>query len=111
MWKVQTGEQVPLWCMLLVFTQSYGKLFMSPIIVHQYKEYSKDLNFNIPLYWTVHQKSSGYMDRDVWLKSTTQFFNLCGTSAFNNQTISSMEITATLMTLHLYIKSTKTPNP
>ena len=87
MWKVKTGEQAPLWCMLHVLTQSYGKWFMSPIIVHQSKDYFKDLQFNIPLNWTVHHTSYGYMDRDVWIKPMTQFSNLCGTSPFNNQTI------------------------
>ena len=38
MWKVQTGEQSPLWCVLLVFKQYYGQFFMPPIFVHQTKE-------------------------------------------------------------------------
>ena len=46
MWKLQTGEQEPLWCTLLVFTRANGKCFMPPIIVHQAKEYSKDLHLN-----------------------------------------------------------------
>ena len=40
MWKVKTGEQSPLWCTLLVFTQSGGKCLIPPIIVHQAKYYS-----------------------------------------------------------------------
>ena len=58
---------------------------MSPIIVHQYKEYSEDLHFNIPLDWTAHHKPPGYMDRDGWLKSMTQFSNVCGASPVNNR--------------------------
>ena len=40
---------------------------------------------NIPLDLTVHHTPSGYMDRDGWLKSMTQFSNICGASPVNNQ--------------------------
>ena len=53
-------------------------------LVHQSKEYSQDLHHNIPLDWTVHHIPYGYMDRDGWLKSMTQFSNICGASS-NNQ--------------------------
>ena len=85
MWKVQTGERAPFWCALLVFTRADGKCFMPPVIFHQAKEYSQDIHHNIPLYWTVHHTSSGYMDRDGWLKAMTQFSNICGASPVNNQ--------------------------
>ena len=87
MWKVQTGEWAPFWCTLIVFTWAYGKCFMSPIIVHQYKEYSKDLHFNITLDLIVHHTPYGYMDRDGWLKAMIQFSNICGASLVNNQII------------------------
>ena len=38
MWKVKTGEQAPLWCTLLVFTQSNEQCFMPPNIMHHLKE-------------------------------------------------------------------------
>ena len=60
-WKVKTGEQAPLWCMLLVFTPDDGQCFMPVIIVHQYKDYSHDLHYNVPLYWIVHHTPYGYM--------------------------------------------------
>ena len=87
MWKVQPGERAPFWCTLLVFTQSGGKWFMPPVVVHQAKEYSKDLHHNIPLDWTVHHTPSDYMDRDRWLNSTTQFTNICIASPVSNQII------------------------
>ena len=58
---------------------------MPPVVVHQAKEYSQDLHHDIPLDWTVHHTSSGYMDRDRWLKAMTQFSNRCGASPVNNQ--------------------------
>ena len=45
----------------------------------------QDLHHNIPLEWTVHHTSSGYMDIDGWLKAMTQFSNICGASPVNNQ--------------------------
>ena len=65
MCKVQTGEQAPFWCTLHVFTRYDGRCFMIPIIVHQAKEYYKDLHFNIPMYWTVHNTPYGYIYRWV----------------------------------------------
>ena len=38
MCKIQTRERAPFLCTLLVFTRSYGKCFMPPIVVHQAKE-------------------------------------------------------------------------
>ena len=86
MWKVQTGEWAPFWCTLLDFTQYDGKWFMPPIIVHQSKYYYQYIYSNIPLGCTVHHKSSGYIDREGWLNSMTQFSNVCGASPANNQT-------------------------
>ena len=71
MWKVQTGERAPFGCTLLVFIRADGQCFMPPVIIHQSKEYSKDLHHNIPLDWTVHHTPSGYMDRYRWLKAMT----------------------------------------
>ena len=87
MWKVKNGEQSPLWCTLLVFTQAYGKCFIPPIIVHQSKQYSQDLQLNIPMNQKFHHTPSGYMDSEGWIKSMTQFYNLCSVSPVNNQTI------------------------
>ena len=64
-----------------------GQRFMSPIIMHQSNKYYKDLHFNIPMYRKFHHTPFGYMDRDGWLKSMTQFSNACGASPVNNQTI------------------------
>ena len=85
MWKVKTGERAPLLCMLLVFTQYNGKLFMSPIIIHQEKEYYQYIHFNIPLVWIVHHTTSRYMDISRWLKSTTQLSNVYGAYTINNK--------------------------
>ena len=87
MWKVKTGERAPLWCTLLVFTRSDGKCFMPPVIVHQAKEYYQDIHHNIPLDWTVHHTTSGYMDRYGWLKVMTQLSNICVASPVKNQII------------------------
>ena len=88
MWKVQTGYRATLWCTLIMFTRADGQCFMSPIILHQSKEYSEDLHFNTSLEWTVRHKPSGYMDRYGWLKSMNRFSAICGTSPVNNQIIS-----------------------
>ena len=85
MWKVQTGERAPFWCNSLVFTQSGGQFFMPPVIVHQAKEYSQYLHHNIPLDWTFHHTSSGFIDRDGCIKAMTQFSNICGASPVKNQ--------------------------
>ena len=58
---------------------------MSPIIVQQAKGYSQDIHFNITMDWTVYHASYGYMGRYGWLKSMTQFSNICGSSPVNNQ--------------------------
>ena len=87
MWKVQTGEQAPFWCTLLVFNQAGGQCFMPCIIVHQYNYYSKDTHFSIPLEYTVHHTRSGYMDKYGWLGAITQFSNECGASPVKNQII------------------------
>ena len=58
---------------------------MPLIIVHQSKEYYQDIHHSIPFDWTVHHTSSGYTDRDGWLKVMTQFSNICGASHVKNQ--------------------------
>ena len=85
--KVKTVERPPFWCTWLVSTWENGRCFIPPIILHQTKEYFEDLHFKIPLDWTVHHTPSGYMDRDGWIKSKTQFSNVCGASPINNQII------------------------
>ena len=85
MWKVQTEERSPLWCTLIVSTRSDGKCFMSPIIVHQDKDYSQYMYYNVPLDWIVHHTPSGYMDKDMWIKSMTQFSNVCSSSLVNDK--------------------------
>ena len=70
-WKVQTAEQSPFWCTLIVFNQADGKCFIPPFIVHQSKEYYQYLYLNIPLDWIFHHTSSGYMYRYGWLKTMT----------------------------------------
>ena len=87
MCKVKTGEWAQFWCTLLIFTWAYGKYFMPTIIVHQAKEYSEDIRFNIPLDWTVHHTPSDYMDRYGWIKYMTQLSNICNAYPFNNQII------------------------
>ena len=87
MWKVQTGDLEPFWCMLLIFTRDNGQCFMPPIIVHQSKEYYQYIHFNSPLDWKFQHTPSVYMDRYRWLKSMTQFSNVCIASPINNQTL------------------------
>ena len=58
---------------------------MPPIILHQAKECSHDIHYNIPLEYIVNHTPSGYMDRYGWLKSMTQFSNVCGASPVNNK--------------------------
>ena len=87
MWKVQTGERAPFWCMLLVFTQAYGQCFMPPISVQQTKDYSKDIHFNIPMDWTSQNTPYGCMDRYGWIESKDQLPNIFGASPVNNKTI------------------------
>ena len=84
MWKAQTGACSPFWCTLIVFTRANGQCFISPIIVHQAKEYSEHLHFIILLKWTAHHTPYGYMDRYECIKAMTQFSNVCGAYPFNN---------------------------
>ena len=58
---------------------------MTPVVVHQSKEYSQDLHHNIPLDWTGHHTPPGYMYRYGWLKAMTQLSNICGAPPVNNQ--------------------------
>ena len=81
---MKTEEQALFWLMLLVFTQENGKCSVTLIIVHQPKEYSTEIHFNIYLDFKVNHKSSEYMDGNVWIKAETQFSNLCGASPVNN---------------------------
>ena len=83
--KARTGECAPLWCTLHVFTQADGQCFMTPVVVHQAKEYSQDIHQNIPLEWEVHHTPYGYMDRDGWFKAMVKLSNICGASPVSNQ--------------------------
>ena len=60
---------------------------MTSIIVHQDKDCSEDLRFNIPLEWTVHHTPFGIMDIYGWLNAMTQLSDVCGASPVNNQII------------------------
>ena len=60
---------------------------MTPIIVHQAKEYLQDIYYNVLLDWIVHHTLSDYADRDGWIKSMNQLSNVCGTYPVNNQII------------------------
>ena len=70
-----------------IFRILYWQLFLTPTIVNQSKDYSKDIHFNIQLNWTLHHTPAGYMDIDLWLKSMTQLSNLCSASPANNKII------------------------
>ena len=87
MWKVKTRDCATLLCTLLVFKIAEGKCFMPPVVVHQAKEYSKDIHKNIPFDWKVYHTPSGYMYIDRWLKTMTQLFNICSASLVKNQII------------------------
>ena len=58
---------------------------MTPIIVHQAKEYLQDIYYNVLLDWIVHHTLSDYADRDGWIKSMNQLSNVCGTYPVNNE--------------------------
>ena len=85
MWKVQTGEKVPLWCTLNVFTWTNGKWFMTTIILRQSKDHSQDLHFTIPLSWIFNHTPYRNMDVYGWLKKITQFSTVWGYSLIKNQ--------------------------
>ena len=86
-WKVQIVDQLPFLFTLIVFTSDGGKCFILTILFHQPKEYFQYLHFNMPLELIVHHKPYRYMDRDRFLKSTTQFYTIWGTSTIYNQII------------------------
>ena len=60
MCKVQTGEWAILCWMLLALTQTYGKCFVLPIVVHQANILYQYIYFNIPLEWIFHHPPSRY---------------------------------------------------
>ena len=63
-WKSQTGERAPFRCTDMIFNRADGECFMPPMIVHQAKNYTQDLHWNLPSDWLVHNTLSGYIDRD-----------------------------------------------
>ena len=58
---------------------------MPSIVLYQAKEYSQYIHFNTAMDWTVHRTPYSYMGRYGWLKSMTQFSNVCGASPVNKQ--------------------------
>jgi hypothetical protein len=84
-WKTQQGERTPFWCTILFFTRADGQCPIPPTVVHQASEVSADLFLNLPTNWVCHATPSGYMDRDGWFKTVTNFVNLSGASESNPQ--------------------------
>ena len=60
---------------------------MSPRIVHQEENYTKDLHWNLPSDWLVHNTLLGYMDRDGWMKAMSLFSRTCEVSKINPQVL------------------------
>jgi len=85
LWKSQTGERSPFWCSFLFFSRADGQSFIPPTVIHQTTDMSADFLMNIPDDWIVHGTPSGYMDRDGWYKTITNFANLSGASKASKQ--------------------------
>ena len=60
---------------------------MPPMIVHQEANYTKDLHWNLPSDWLVHNTPSGYMDRDGWMKATSLSSRTCRSRNMNPQVL------------------------
>ena len=84
-WKTQRGERAPFWCTVLFFTRGDGQCPIPPTVVHQATEVTADLFLNLPSNWVCHATPSGYMDRDGWFKTVTNFVDLSGASQSNPQ--------------------------
>ena len=86
-WKYQTGERYTFCCTDMIFTRASGQLFMSPVIVHQAENYTKDVYWNLPSDWLVHNTPSGYIDMYVWMKEMSLFSRTYGASKLNPQVL------------------------
>ena len=53
------------------------------MIVKQEENYTQYLHYKIPKDWVVHNKPSGYMDRNGWMKEIIHFKNVCGENKLN----------------------------
>ena len=83
----QTGECVPFWYSLFIFSQAYGQWLMHPVVIHQSATLTKDFVYDLPGYCIVHATPSGYMDRDKWPKDTRHFRDPLGATTWNHQVI------------------------
>jgi hypothetical protein len=84
-WKTQRGERAPFWCTILFFTRGDGQCPIPPTVVHQGTDVTADFFLNLPNNWVCHATPSGYMDRDGWFKTVTNFVHLSGASESNPQ--------------------------
>jgi hypothetical protein len=84
-WKTQTGERAPFWCSFLFFSRADGQCFIAPTVIHQATEMTAGFLLNLPGNWVVHTTPSGYMDRDGWFKTISNFAHLSGASQSNKQ--------------------------
>ena len=87
MWRNQNVDISPFWCTYLSFYGAYGQWFMPTVIFNQAEKYTQDLHYNIPKYWVVHNTSSGYMDRDGWMKAMMHCMNACWVNKLNPQVL------------------------
>ena len=87
LWRTQTGERAPFWCISLIFTRNYGQCFIPPVVMHQITHYTQDLHYNIPSDWVIHNSPSRYMDRYGWHKSMSHFPSMCCYSPLNPQVL------------------------
>lgn len=84
-WKTVEGEHAPFWVTILFYTCADGQFFVPPTIVHQGVEWTSDMGFGIPDNWVVHSTPSGYMDRDGFVKTCSNFCQLNGGTPTNPQ--------------------------
>ena len=87
-WWCQTWEHALLWCSILVFSQSYGQLFVTPVSIHQLSTLAEDLTYSLPGDWTVNESTSCYIYRGGWLKATSHFRTALEAIPYNRQIIS-----------------------
>ena len=80
-------ENSPFWCTVLLFTRADGNTPIPPIVVHQKKEFTADLNLYLSNDWLVLCTQSGYMDNDGWLKSMKLFTKLSAADSTNIQVL------------------------
>ena len=80
-------RDITLWYKFIIFARSGAQCFMPALIVQQATKYTQDIQYNIPKDWVVYNTSSGYMDRDGWMKAMIYFKNLCGENKINPQVL------------------------